>query len=331
MTQFMHGFTRRRFLIASVATAVPSAMAPFGALAQGISNRPVRILIAQTPGTTPDLIARALAPRLQARWNQPFIVENRSGAAGAIGMEALAKAPPDGHTININVSSTVTLPLFFKVPFDVLTSFTPITMVGSNIFALVVHPSVPATNLDEFLRWAKSRGAEANYGSPGNGTYHHLFMEQFKLVTGIEITHIPYKGSAQAFTDLLGGQISAMFLPMGVALNYARQGKVRIIGGSGRERSPLTPDIPSLHELGATGFHGEMWLAAWGPTDMPAAIVDRYNSVLHAILAQADVREFFATQGLSVRTSTPGELARAQHAEYDALAKLVRAANIKGD
>ena len=321
---------RRRILMGGAAT-MAAWLLPSASRAQGLSNRAVRILIAQTPGTTPDLIARTLAPRLQAHWNQPFIVENRAGAAGAIGMEALAKSPPDGHTININVSSTVTIPLFFKVPFDVLTSFTPITMVGSNIFALVSHPSVPATNVGEFIRWAKTRGNEANYGSPGNGTYHHLFMEQFKLLTGIEITHIPYKGSAGAFADLMGGQLSAMFLPMGVALNMSRDGKVRMLGGSGRERSPLTPDIPSLHELGVSGFHGEMWLAAWGPADMPAAIVNRYNTELHAILTQAEVRDFFAKQGLTVRTSTPEDLGRAQRAEYEALAQVVRAANIKAD
>jgi tripartite-type tricarboxylate transporter receptor subunit TctC len=321
---------RRRILIGGAAT-MAALLLPGASRAQGLSNRTVRIVLAQTPGTTPDLIARTLAPRLQARWNQPFIVENRAGAAGAIGMEVLAKSPPDGHTININVSSTVTIPLFFKVPFDVLTSFTPITMVASNIFALVSHSSVPATNVQEFLRWAKTRGNEANYGSPGNGTYHHLFMEQFKLLTGIEMTHIPYKGSAQAFTDLLGGQLSAMFLPMGVALNMSRDGRVRILGGSGRERSSLTPDIPSLHELGVTGFHGEMWLAAWGPADMPTAIVNRYNAELRSILAETDVRDSFAKQGLTVRTSTPEELDRAQRTEYEALAKLVRAANIKAD
>jgi len=246
-------------------------------------------------------------------------------------MDALAKSPPDGHTININVSSTVTIPLFFKVPFDVLTSFTPITAVGSYIFALVVHSSVPATNVEEFIRWAKARGNEANYGSPGNGTYHHLWMEQVKLLTGIEITHIPYKGSAGAFTDIMGGQLSAMFLPMGVALNMSRGGKVRILGGSGRERSPLAPDIPSLHELGLTGFHGETLLAAWGPAAMPAAIVNRYNTDLHAILMEGEVRDFFAKQGLTVRTSTPEDLGRAQRAEYEALAQVVRDANIKAD
>src|SRR5204862_3439219 len=137
------------------------------ALAQGLSTRPVRMILGQTAATTPDLIARTLAPRLQAKWGQPFVVENRGGAGGAIGLDAVAKAPPDGHTITVNVNSTLTLPLFFKIDFDVLNGFTPLSLLAQNIFALVVHPSVPAKNFPEFREWAKREGAKANYGSPG--------------------------------------------------------------------------------------------------------------------------------------------------------------------
>lgn len=310
------------------------AAMPFGARhaqAQGISSRPVRIIVAQTAGTTPDLLARTVAPRLQARWNQPFVVENRVGASGAIGMEALTKSPPDGHTISINVSNTLTIALFYKVSFDVLTDFTPITMLGSTLFALVIHSSVPANNVREFIAWAKSRGAQVNYGSPGNGTYHHVVMELFKLQTGLQMTHIPYKGSAQAFTDLMGGRISAMFLPMGVALNMTKDGKLRMLGGSTSERSPLTPDIPSLHETGVPGFDAGVWFAAWGPPGLPADIVNKYNAEFHAILAEPEVRDALARQGVSVRVSTPEELGRINKAEYESLSRLVRTANIKGD
>ncbi len=299
--------------------------------AQAFPNRPIRVILAQTPGTTPDVLARTLAPRLQAKMGQPFIVENRPGAAGAIGMEALARAPADGYTININVSSTLTLPLFFKVPFDVLSSFAPITMIGNNLFALSVHPSVPAATAPAFIAWAKERGNQVNYGSPGNGTYHHLFMEKFKLQTGLDMTHIPYKGSAQAFTDLMGGQISAMFLPMGVAVNLAKDGKVRILGGSGQERSSLTPQVPSLHEVGIANFHASAWFAAWGPAGMPAEIVARFNAEIRAVLADPEVQDVLAKQGIGVQTSTPAELDRINRAEFETLAKLVRDAKIKGD
>jgi tripartite-type tricarboxylate transporter receptor subunit TctC len=204
-------------------------------------------------------------------------------------------------------------------------------MVGSTIFALVSHASVPATNVREFIAWAMARGAEVNYGSPGNNTFHHVAMEQFKLQTGLKMTHIPYKGSAPAFTDLLGGRISAMFLPMGVAQSMAKDGKVRLLGGSTRERSPLTPDVPSLHEMGVTGFDALVWFGVYGPRGMPEQLVAKYNAELRSILAEREVREALAKQGVSVRTSTPLELGRIAKAEYDSLAKLVRDANIKPD
>jgi len=319
----------RRKLVLGAGAGVLAA--PFAGFAQGISGKPVRIILGQTAATTPDLIARLLAQRLQAKWNQPFVVENRGGAGGAIGLDAVSKAPPDGHTITINVNSTLTLPLFFKIDFDILTGFTPITMVAQNLFALAVHPSVPANNFREFVEWAKKGGAAVNYGSPGNGTHHHLIMESLKLRTGVEMTHVPYKGSAPAFTDLIGGQISAMFVPMGSAITLGAGGKVKVLGGSGRERSPLTPNLLSLHEQGLTGFNFSAWFAAWGPAGMSAELVGKYRNTLLEILAEPDMIANLAKQGASVRTSTPEELTRANREDYDLLAKLIKDANIKGD
>ncbi len=322
---------RRRLLLAAAAGV---AATPFGGIAtanaQGLSPRPVRLLLAQTAATTPDVIARLLAPRFQARWNQPFIVENRAGAAGAIGMEALAKAPPDGHTMQVMVSSVLTLPLFFaNLPFDVLQSFQPVGMIGNSNFALVVHSAVPVNNVREFVAYAKANPG-MNYGSPGNGTYHHLFMEQLRLIAGLQMTHIPYKGSAPAFNDLLGGQIPTMFMPIHVAMGMAKDGRVRVLGGSMRERSPLFPDLPSVHEQGVTGFNGEPWFALWGPAGLPADIVTKYGSELRSVLVEAELREVFSKQGIAVQTSTPEELASRLRLEFDALSKLVRNANIKG-
>ena len=315
---------RRRLMLAALAM-------PFAVRAQGLSSRPVRFILGQTAATTPDLIARTIAPRMQAKWHQPFIVENRGGAGGAIGLDAVAKAPPDGHTLTVNVNSTLTLPLFFKIDFDVLNSFTPITLLAQNIFVLVVHPSVPAKNFAEFRDWAKREGGRANYGSPGNGTHHHLIMESLKLRTGLEITHIPYKGSAPAFTDLIGGQIATMFVPTGVALSLGAGGKIRAIGGSARERSPLAPQIPSLHEQGVKDFDFFAWFSAWGPAGMPQDIVAKYNTALHEVLADPEVRETLAKSGATVRTSTPQELDRLNRDDYAVLAKLVKDAKIKGD
>jgi tripartite-type tricarboxylate transporter receptor subunit TctC len=315
---------RRRLLLAALAS-------PAAAWAQGLSSRPVRFILGQTAATTPDLIARTIAPRMQAKWHQPFIVENRGGAGGAIGLDAVAKAPPDGHTLTVNVNSTLTLPLFFKIDFDVLTSFTPITLLAQNIFVLVVHPTVPAKNFAEFVEWAKREGARANYGSPGNGTHHHLIMESLKLRTGLQLTHIPYKGSAPAFTDLMGGQIATMFVPLGVAIAFGQSGKVHAIGGSARERSPLAQQIPSLHEQGVKDFDFLAWFSAWGPAGMPQDIVAKYNTALHEVLADPEVRDTLAKYGASVRTSTPQELDRLNREDYAVLAKLVKEAKIKGD
>ncbi|MFM9967517.1 MAG: Bug family tripartite tricarboxylate transporter substrate binding protein [Burkholderiales bacterium] len=328
MSDFSICMMRRNLVLAASASAL---LAPFAAYAQGISNKPVRIILGQTAATTPDLIARLLAQRLQAKWGQAFVVENRGGAGGAIGLDAVAKAPPDGHTITINVNSTLTLPLFFKIDFDILSGFTPITMVAQNLFALAVHPSVPANNFREFTDWAKKGGASVNYGSPGNGTHHHLIMESLKLRTGIEMTHVPYKGSAPAFTDLMGGQITAMFVPMGTAISLGGSGKIRVLGGSGRERSPLTPNVPSLHEQGLTGFNFSAWFAAWGPAGMSNDLVAKYRNTLIEILAEPEVSGNLAKQGASVRTSTPEELNRVNREDFEMLAKLIKDANIKGD
>lgn len=319
---------RRRLVLGTAGAALAG---PFAARAQGISSRPVRFILGQTTGTTPDLIARLLAQRMQAKWNQPFVVENRGGAGGAIGLDAVAKAPPDGHVLTVNVNSTLTLPLFFKIDFDVRNSFTPITLVAQNIFALVVHPSVPATNFAEFMAWAKREGGKANYGSPGNGTHHHMIMESLKLRTGVDLTHIPYKGSAPAFADLLGGQIATMFVPLGVALNLGAGGKVRAIGGSARERSPLAKDLPSLHEQGVKDFDFIALFSAWGPAGMSPQLVAKYNTAFHEVLADPDVVATLAKSGASVRVSTPRELDILNRADYETLAKLVKDTNIKGD
>jgi tripartite-type tricarboxylate transporter receptor subunit TctC len=331
MTHTPESALRRRLLLAAGGVTMAPALSPLAAFAQGLSARPVRVILGQTAATTPDLIARTLAPRLQAKWNQPFIVENRGGAGGAIGMDAVAKAAPDGHTINVNVNSTLTLPLFFKIDFDVLNSFSPIAILAQNIFVLVVHPSVPATNLKEFLAWAKQAGAKGNYGSPGNGTHHHLIMESFKLRTGTELTHIPYKGSAPAFTDLIGGQISAMFVPAATALSLGPAGKVKVIGSSARERSPLTPNIASLHEQGLKDFNFFAWFSAWGPAGLPQDIVQKYTTAFREVLAEADVRDVLAKNGVSVRYGTPQELDKLNREDYAVLAKLIKDANIKGD
>jgi len=301
-------------------------MVAFGeSQAQGLADRPVRIFVPQTPGTTPDSVARILAPHLSRELGVPFVVENRAGASGIIGMEAAAKSPPDGHTLLSNVSTTLTLPYFYdKVPFDVLGDFTPIGLVGSGNFALVVNQALPVSSLDQLLAYAKAHPGQLRYASPGLGTHHHLCMELLMARTGIQLEHIPYKGSAGATTDVLSGQVQVMFLPIQVAMNHAASGRIRVLGGTRLQRHPPYLDLPTLDELGVTGYDVDPWYALWGPKGMAEPLVRRYNSLLQALLARDDVKNDLAAVGLATRPGAPEELAKVARAEQQLWAGLLK-------
>jgi tripartite-type tricarboxylate transporter receptor subunit TctC len=319
--------SRRRLLGALAAAA---AVAPFGAAAQ--SKRPVRIIVSFTTGAGPDIVARLLAPKLQARWDQPFYVENRPGASGTIGTELVVKAPADGQTIMVGPASIVTAPhLYPNIAYDVVRDLSPVTNVGSTSLALVVHKSVAASTAQEFISWVKSQPGKLNYGSPGNGTHHHLCMELLKLNTGLDIVHVPYKGSAQAENDLIAGVIPTMFLPIHVALPKIRAGQIKVLGESLKERHPLFPDIPSLHEQGVTGYNVDLWIGVWAPPGMPADILAKYNSDIRAIVAEPGMRNQLASQGLVPNTGTPEQFAQLVKSDYDKWGKVIRAANIRAD
>jgi len=290
----------------------------------------LRIVVPLTPGTTPDLIARAIGPVMQAKLDMGFVVENKAGASGMIGMDFVAKSA-DPATLLIVPATTVTLPLFYKsIDFDVINSFTPITQVCSSSFVLVVHKEVPANTLAEFATWAKSRPG-LFYASPGNGTHHHLFMELLKQSLGIPLEHVPYKGSAPAVNDLLGGQIPTMFMPIQVAVPLRDAGRLKIIGGSLRERHPGFPDIPSLQEQGAQNFHADPWFSIWGAPKMSAALVEQYRAAIMAALDDVAVKDKLTKQGLILKTSTPAELLALTKAESALWTQMVRNSNIKAE
>ncbi len=290
----------------------------------------VRMVVPLTPGTTPDLIARAIGPVLQARLDANYVVENKVGASGMIGMDFVAKSADSG-TLLIVPSTTLTLPLFYKsIDFDVITSFTPITQVSSSSFVLAVHKDVPTKNLQEFIAWAKSRQG-IFYASPGNGTHHHLCMELLKLTLGIELEHIPYKGAAPAVTDLLSGQIPTMFLPIQVAVPMQRTGRLNIIGGSLRERHPAYPEIPSLQEQGAKGFEVDPWYAIWGAPKIPSPLIEQYHKAIIAALEDPAVKENLTKQGQILRWGSPSELLAMARAESALWTRVVRQSNIKAE
>ena len=318
---------RRTALTALLGT---SAMFVMPRLQAQTPGKPVRILIPQTAGTTNDLVARVLAPHFAQNMGSPFIVENRVGASGLIGMDGAAKAAPDGHTLLNNVSNTLTIPYFYKnVPFDVLEDFEPIGVEGYGNHALVVHQSIPVNNVKEFIAYARERPGQLNYASPGLGTHHHLCMELMQAMTGIELVHVPYKGSAGATTDVLAGQVQTMILPIQIAVANATTGKIKVLGGTRKERFSLFPDIPSLHEQGLTGFDVEPWFALWGPKGMSGDAVTRYNSELNSILQGSDVQESLAKQGLLPTPGKPADLARKARAEYAMWGKVLKQMKIQ--
>lgn len=316
---------RRRTLLA---TAGAAGLASVGAAYA--QQKLLRMVVPLTPGTTPDLIARAIGPIMQSKLDMGYVVENKAGASGMIGMDFVAKSSDPG-TLLIVPATTVTLSLFYKsVDFDVINGFTPITQVCSSSFVLVVHKDVPAKNLSEFISWAKSKPGSF-YASPGNGTHHHLFMELLKQSVGVSLEHVAYKGSAPAFNDLLGGQIPAMFMPIQVAVPLRDAGRLKIIGGSLRDRHPGFPDIPSLQEQGAKYFHADPWFSVWGTSKMPAPLVEQYRTAIIAALADTAVHDKLTQQGLILKTTTPAELLALTKTESDLWTQMVRNSNIKAE
>ncbi len=319
----------RRRLLAALGAA---AAAPLGALAPGMARRAVRIVVPFTPAAGPDIVARLLAPKLQARWDQPFFVENRPGASGTIGTEIVVKSPADGLTLMVGPASIVTAPhLYPKIAYDVVRDLTAVTGIGSTSLALVVHKSAPVNNAQEFIAWAKSQPGQLNYASPGNGTHHHLCMELLKLQAGLDIVHVPYKGSAGAENDLVAGVVPMMFLPIHDALPNIRAGQIKVIGESLRQRHPLFPEIPSLHEQGVTDYDVDLWIGVWAPPALPADLLERYNAEIRAIVAQPEMSSQLAGQGLVPNTGTPEQFARLVKDDYEKWGRIIQAAKIRAD
>jgi tripartite-type tricarboxylate transporter receptor subunit TctC len=268
-----------------------------------------RFVIASSPGTGPDTMSRLLQPDLQQRWGRTIVIDNKPGAGGIIGIDAVAKAPPDGATLMIQTSTMFLLPSFYKeIPYDTLKGFTPITQVAWSTFALVVNNAVPAHDFKTLSAWIRSKNGKVNYASPGKGTENHLFMELLKQQTGLEMTHVPYRATANAIQDMIGDQVSLMFLPIATANTHAKNGNLRIIGCTSKERFPVFKEVPTLYEQGLTGFDFSNWYGTWGPAGMPADLTARYNQDFKAVLTNPATVAKFAEQGWMVKVGTPEEL-----------------------
>ena len=272
-------------------------------------DQSIRLIVPFTPATGPDLIARFVAERLSAQLGQPVVVENLPGASGNIGSQAVARAKPDGNTIMSSVNTLVMNPSVYRnVPFDPVSDFAPISLTAWGTLVLVANPAQKPNTLAEFIAAAKAAPRTINYGSPGVGSPHHLSMALVEAETGIELVHVPYKGTAGALQDLLGGQIGYMFLPVHVAATYIKAGKLKAIAAGSPKRVPMLPEVPTLIEAGLKDADVDMWYGLFAPKDTPADVVARLNKEVVAILGSDDARQAFSTQGLIPTTSTPAAL-----------------------
>lgn len=298
-------------LITAMILALSVSAPSMAADSTNYPTRPVTIVVPFTPASGIDLIARTIAPKLNDKLGQPVVVTNKPGASGNIGADTLAKADPDGHTLMVTVSAFTITPAFYKsVPYDPIKDFEPIGQLAVGNLALVINPSVlPVDNFQDFVKYVSARPGKLNYGSPGSGTPQHLAVEILKDHLKLDIVHVPYKGAAGASTDLLGGQIQMMVLPIHTALPLAATGKLRVLAVSGKERSILAPESPSFAEVGLQSLDIDMyyWLAA--PAGTRKEIISKLNGHIGEIIAMPEVRETLLKQGMIPTTSTPEAIA----------------------
>ena len=308
------------------------ALATVGAQAQSAyPNRPIRFVAPFPPGGSSDLLCRLLGQKLSESLGQPVAVENRPGANASIGHEYAAKQPPDGYTIMIGSSSAFTVNpyLYKRTGFDPTADFAPISMVASAGQVLVVNPSVPATSVKELVALARAQPGKLNFGSGGKGNQSHLSAELFRLSTGIEIVHVPYKGTVQAVGDLVAGQLQFVFSDMVPAMPHIKAGRLRPLAVTTETRSAVLPDVPTMAEAGVPGYRSGVWWAVMAPKGTPDAIVGRLNAELGRIVKLPDVQEKYASLGVSTQHSTPAYVTEKIKADTAEVAKLLKAAGVE--
>jgi tripartite-type tricarboxylate transporter receptor subunit TctC len=324
---------RRAWMGGLVAMAALWPLAP--ALAQeaaSFPSRTVQFIVPYTPGTGADILSRILGPRLAERWKVGVVTDNRAGATGNIGTDLVAKAAPDGYTLLFTATSFATNPaLGQKLPFDPVKSFTPVVLVATSAVSVVVNPQLPVRSLREFIEFARQQPGKLYYASPGNGGPQHLTMELLKQETGIDLVHVPYKGSGGAISDLVGGHVQAMIISLQTAAPYVQGGKLRMLAVMSPERSQAFADVPTARELGLPNLEVDTWYGIFAPAGAPPAVMARVNADMNALLRQSDVRELLAKQGMVPGGGPPerfGEMVREDLARWS---RVVSAAGIKAD
>jgi tripartite-type tricarboxylate transporter receptor subunit TctC len=313
-------------LFAGALTSPQGMAAPF-------PEKPVRIVVGFAAGGFTDTLARLIAQKLTVSLGQPVVVENKAGATGTIGADAVAKAAPDGHTLLLaHFSSNAVAPsMFQKLPYDVFKDFTPIVRVASTPVLLTVHPSVPASDVKSFIAHAKKHPNALSFASSGKGTAQHLAAAEFMQETGTQMVHVPYKGSGAALTDLLSGMVQLNFESPPNALPHIKAGKLRALAITSLKRSPLLPDVPTLDEAGLPKFEMNQWFAVMGPANLPKDVTVRLNKEINEILKSPEVAEKIASQGGEIQGGTPEQFAAFLKTDVAKWAKVVKEGNIQPD
>jgi tripartite-type tricarboxylate transporter receptor subunit TctC len=296
-------------------------------LAQNYPARPVRVVVPLSPGGFADTPARLLTPRLSEQFGKQFFVENKPGAGGTIGADFVAKSAPDGYTLLLTgTPHVISAHLYKKLPYDALKDFTPIALIASGPYALVVNPQkVPASNVKELIAAARAQPGKIDYASSGNGSAQHLVGALFNSMAGIELNHVPYKGSGPAMQDLLGGQVGVSFAGVPNVLGHVKAGKLKALGVTTAKRWSELPDVPTIAEAGVPGYEATLWLNISGPPGMPADIVQRLNTEIAKALRDPEVQSSFHAAGVEATSMGPQELNAFMRAEYDKWGRVVRA------
>jgi tripartite-type tricarboxylate transporter receptor subunit TctC len=304
--------------------AVLCAVFASSAFAQGYPNKPVRVVVPSSIGSGPDLLARTVGAKLSERWGQPVVIDNKPGASTIIGNDFVAKAAPDGYTLSVTPHSFAITPALYKnIPYDPLKDLLPVSNLAIASMVLVVNPSFPGKNVDEYVKYVKANPGKLNYGSAGAGTTHHIMMELFKYVAGLDMVHVPYKGPGPITPDLLNGQLTGgAFIALHTALPLISSGKLRPLAVAGDKRSVIAPDIPTVAESGYKAFDPELWYGVLAPAGTPADLVRKIGADVAAALASPDVKEALGKQGFVPSPSSPealGEIIRSDITRYKKL------------
>ena len=317
------------FAIAAVASAlaVPAVHAQ-----PSYPAKPIKLIVTFTPGGAPDILARLIGDRLQTTFGQSVLVENKPGPGGNIGADLIAKATPDGYTLVMGTVGTHAIngALYEKMPYDMVKDFAPVILVATTPNMLVVHPSLPANNLREFIALGKKEG-KMTFASAGSGTSIHVSGELFKTMTGIDMRHVPYKGRATAIPDVLGGRVTMMFDNMPSSLPLVREGKLKALGVTSARRSAAAPDIPTIAEAGLPGFEAVSWFAVFTTAGTPRPVVDKLNAEIAKILKTPDVTKRLTDLGLDAVGGSPDDLASFQKAEIQKWTKVVKDSGARAD